>query len=185
MKRQGFLPFHFSRVSPICIENVSEFSMNKASILRNFLSNPKGLSLLETLIAIIILSLALTSISYFFSRARVNIEDSGHMRCGLVLAQDKMEQLKDLGYFHDDLTVTDGDPHSDQVDSAGNADVNGEFYRQWTVAAVDDTADGTGTGDLDYKLIQLNVYDQRLVPGSGTLNDPNKLVAALSTYISP
>ncbi len=155
--------------------------MNKASTLKNFLRNPKGLSLLETLIAIIILAIAITSISYFFSRARVNIEASGHMRCGLVLAQDKMERLKDLGYFHANLGTGS---HSDQVDSAGNADANGEFYREWTVTDIDDTADGTGTGDLDYKFVDLRVYDQRLAPGSNPA-DPNKLVAALNTYISP
>ena len=159
--------------------------MNKPSTLSNILRNRKGLSLLETLIAIIILAIAITSISYFFSRARVNIEASGYMRCGLVLAQDKMEQLKDLGYSHANLTVTNLNPHSDQVDSAGNANANGEFYRQWTVTAVDDTADGTGTGDLDYKLVELKVYDQRLNPGSGTLDDQNKLVTVLKTYIAP
>ena len=157
--------------------------MNKPSTLNNILWNPKGLSLLETLIAIIILAIAITSISYFFSRARVNIEASGHMRCGLVLAQDKMEQLKDLGYFHADLSAgSHSDPVPGRVDSKGDADPDGEFYREWIVTAVDDTADGTGV--FDYKLIQLNVYDQRLAPG-GVLNDPNKLVAELSTYISP
>ena len=115
--------------------------MNKASILRNILSNPKGISLLETLIAIIILAVALISISYFFSRARINIEASGHMRCGLALAQDKMEQLKDLGYSHPDLSEG---IHWDQVDSAGNVppEVGGQFYWEWTITDRDDPADG-------------------------------------------
>ena len=155
--------------------------MNKPSTLNNILRNPKGLSLLETLIAIIILAIAITSISYFFSRARVNIEASGHMRCGLVLAQDKMEQLKDLGYSHADLSVG---IHFDRVTSTGDADAAGEFHRVWTVTAPPENADGIA-GDEDYKLVELKVYDQRLVPGSGTLNDQNKLVAELKTYISP
>ena len=156
--------------------------MNKPSTLSNILRNPKGLSLLETLIAIIILAIAITSISYFFSRARVNIEASGYMRCGLVLAQDKMEQLKDLGYSHPDLSV---DTHSDRVDSTGDAEADDRpFYREWTVTAPPENADGIAD-DEDYKLVELKVYDQRLVPGSGILNDPNKLVAELKTYISP
>ncbi|MFQ6078998.1 MAG: prepilin-type N-terminal cleavage/methylation domain-containing protein [Thermodesulfobacteriota bacterium] len=156
--------------------------MSKASIPRNILRNPKGLSLLETLIAIIILAVSLTSISYFFSTARGNIETSGHMRCGLVLAQDKMEQLKDLGYTHADLSVG---THSDRVDSTGDAEADDRpFYREWTVTAPPDNADGIADDD-DYKLVQLRVYDQRLAPGSGTLDDPDKLVAELKTYISP
>ncbi len=162
--------------------NRAEFLINKASIPRDILRNPKGLSLLETLIAIIILAVALTSISYFFSTARSNIEASGHMRSGLVLAQDKMEELKDLGYFHADLSEG---TQSDRVDSTGDAAEDGPFYREWTVTDEEDPADGTGPGDPDYKLIQLKVFDQRLNPGSGTLNDPNKLVAELKTYISP
>jgi len=54
--------------------------MNKPSPPVNILRDPKGLSLLETLIAIIILALALTSISYFFSQASGNIQTFGHMR---------------------------------------------------------------------------------------------------------
>lgn len=157
--------------------------MNKAFVPRDILGNAKGLSLLETLIAIIILAVALISISYFFSRARINIEASGWMRCGLVLAQDKMEELKDLGYFHDDLSVG---IHSDRVDSTGNVPAvgEGEFYREWTVTALPDNADGIDDDD-DYKLVQLAVYDQRLNPGNETLNDYDKLVAELKTYISP
>ncbi len=162
--------------------NRAEFLINKASIPRNILRNPKGLSLLETLIAIIILAVALTSISYFFSTARGNIEVSGHMRSGLVLAQDKMEQLKDLGYSHPDLSVG---IHSDQVDSTGDGEApDRPFYREWTVTAPPDNADGIADDD-DYKLVDLKVYDQRLNPGSATLNDLDKLVAELKTYISP
>ena len=153
--------------------------MNKASILRNILSTPKGLSLLETLIAIIILAVALISISYFFSTARGNIEAFSWMRCGLVLAQDKMEQLKDLGYFHDDLSEG---THSDQVDTVPERP-GPEIYREWTVELKLDTDDGI-PDDIDYKLVELKVYDQRLAPGS-ELADPNKLVAELRTYISP
>jgi len=156
--------------------------MNKAFILRNILNNPKGLSLLETLIAIIILAVALISISYFFSTARGNIESFGHMRCALVLAQDKMEELKDLGYSHPDLSVG---IHSDQVDSAGDAETDDRpFYREWTVYPVPDPANGTDE-PMDYKLVVLKVYDQRLNPGNETLNDINKLVAELKSYISP
>ena len=153
--------------------------MDKPSLSRNSLDNERGLSLLETLIAIIILALALSSISYFFSQARVNIEASGRMRCGLTLAQDKMEQLKDFPYSHPDLSEG---TWWDRVDAKGDADADGEFYREWTVSAVPDNADGTG--DLDYKLVELRVYDQRLATGGG-LADPNKLVAELQTYISP
>jgi len=162
--------------------------MDKTSIPRTILKDSKGLSLLETLIAIIILAIALTSISYFFSQARGNIQVTGNMRCGLVLAQDKMEQLKDLGYSHLDLSV---DPasgvgiHSDRVNSLGEAKDDGEFYREWVVTIIEDPADGKGAGDEDYKLVELKVYDQRLNPGNETLNDDDKRVAELKTYISP
>ena len=155
--------------------------MNKASIPGNILGNPKGLSLLETLIAIIILALALASISYFFSTARGNIQTFGHMRCGLVLAQDKMEQLKDLGYSHPDLSVG---IHSDQVASTGDSGADDRpFYREWTVTAPPDNADGIEDDD-DYRLVDLKVYDQRLSPAEA-LNHDDKLVAELKTYISP
>jgi Tfp pilus assembly protein PilV len=182
MKGQESLPFHSPDSSPICMISSHSFSTDKLCVLRSVLKDTKGLSLLETLIAIIILAVALISISYFFSRARINIEASGWMRCGLVLAQDKMEQLKDLGYFHPDLSV---DTHSDQVDSTGDAEADDRpFYREWTVTAPPDNADGIADDD-DYKLVELAVYDQRLNPGNETLNDPDKLVAELRTYISP
>jgi type II secretory pathway pseudopilin PulG len=161
--------------------NRAEFLINKASIPRNILRNSKGLSLLETLIAIIILALALTSISYFFSQASGNIQTFGHMRCGLVLAQDKMEQLKDLGYFHDDLSEG---THSDRVTSTGDAAADGEFYREWTVTPVYDPADGI-PDDIDYKCVELKVFDQRLASGVVDPADNNKLVAELKTFISP
>ena len=164
------------------MRNRAKFFMNKAFVPRDILGNQKGLSLLETLIAIIILAVALISISYFFSRARINIEASAWMRCGLVLAQDKMEQLKDLGYFHPDLSV---DTHSDQVDSTGDAEADERpFYREWTVTAPPENADGIADDD-DYKLVELAVYDQRLNPGNEILNDDDKRVAELKTYISP
>ena len=183
MKRQGSLPFHSSDSGPIYMINSHSFLTDKLCVLRSVLKDTKGLSLLETLIAIIILAVALISISYFFSRARINIEASGWMRCGLVLAQDKMEELKDLGYFHDDLS---SGTHSDRVDSAGNVPAVGEgdFYREWTVTAPPDNADGIADDD-DYKLVELAVYDQRLNPGNEILNDDDKRVAELKTYISP
>jgi prepilin-type N-terminal cleavage/methylation domain-containing protein len=162
------------------------FSTDKLYILRDSLRDVKGLSLLEVLIAVIILAIALTSISYFFSRARVNIETSGHMRCGLVLAQDKMETLKDLGYSHPDLSGDlSGETHSDRVDSAGDPDADDRpFYREWTVYDIDDDVDGTGPDEVDYKRVELKIYDQRLSPAEA-LNHENKLVAELRTYISP
>lgn len=160
--------------------NPSPFSTDKLYILRNVLRDVKGLSLLETLIAIIILALALTSISYFFSTARSNIEAFGHMRCGLVLAQDKLEELKDLGYSQANLSEG---THSDRVTSTGESAADGEFYREWTVTPVPDPANGTDE-PMDYKLVVLKVYDQRLSPAEA-LNHDNKLVVELSTYISP
>ena len=153
--------------------------MSKLSILRNFLTGVKGVSLLETLIAIIILTLALTSISYFFSTARGNIEAFGRMRGGLALAQGKMEELKDLGYFHPDLSVG---THSDQVDTDSERP-GPEVYREWNVELKRDTADGI-PDDIDYKRVELKVYDQRLSPAEA-LDDANKLAAELRTYISP
>ena len=154
--------------------------MNRTSILSTIPKDSKGLSLLEVLIAIIILALSLASISYFFSTARGNIETTGHMRCGLVLAQDKMEELKDLGYSHPNLSEG---THSDRVNSTGEAAADGQFYREWTVTDVADPADGPG--DTDYKLVELKVYDQWLNTGNVTLNDDDKRVAELKTYISP
>jgi len=127
------------------------------------------------------LTLALTSISYLFSTARGNIEAFGRMRCGLALAQGKMEELKYLGYSHPDLSEG---THSDRVNGKGEAVGDGVFYREWTVTTPPDNADGIADDD-DYKLVQLRVYDQRLNPGSETLNDDDKLVAELKTYIAP
>jgi len=165
------------------MEYSAPFSKDKPSIPTNGLRDERGLSLLEVLIAIIILALALTSISYFFSQARGNIEVCGHMRCGLALAQDKMEELKDLGYSHPDLSEG---THSDRVDSDGTVPTEweGEFYRQWIVTPVPDSANGTDE-PMDYKLVELKIYDQRLNPGSPTLDDADKLASELKTYISP
>jgi prepilin-type N-terminal cleavage/methylation domain-containing protein len=182
VRREGVSSFSFSDARPISFEIKAGFLMNKAFILRTIPRDSKGLSLLEVLIAIIILALSLTSISYFFSTARGNIEATGHMRCGLALAQDKMEELKDLGYSAPDLSEG---THSDRVNSIGKAAADGKFYREWTITVKYDSADGAGAGDPDYKLVELKVFDQWLNRGNETLNDDDKLVAELKTYISP
>lgn len=161
------------------MEHFAPFSKDKPSIPRNRLRNERGLSLLEVLIAIIILAVALTSISYFFSQARGNIEVTGRMRCGLALAQDKMEELKDLGYSHPDLSEG---IHSDQVDIDENERM--DFYREWTVTAVPDPANGTDE-PMDYKLVELRVYYLWLTGEVEPLNNPNRLASELKTYISP
>jgi hypothetical protein len=74
--------------------------------------------------------------------------------------------------------------HSDRVDASGVVVADGDFFRQWTVTAVADNANGTGEV-MDYKLVDLRIYDQRLDPDSSNLDDPDKRVARLRTYISP
>ena len=131
--------------------------------------------------AVVILGVALISISYFFSQGRASIEAFGRTRCGLALAQEKMEALKDLEFAHADLDLI---THSDRVDASGQPAVEGVFFRQWMVTPVADPANGTGEA-MDYKLVDVRIYDQRLDPDSGELNDPDKLVAHLTSYISP
>jgi type II secretory pathway pseudopilin PulG len=141
----------------------------------------RGLSLIETLMAVVILGAALISISYFFSQGRANIEAFGRTRSGLALAQEKMESLKDLEYAHADLTQN---THSDRVDASGQPAADGVFFRRWIITPVADPANGVGEA-MDYKLVDLRVYDQRLNPDSGQLDDPVKRVAHLTSYISP
>jgi Tfp pilus assembly protein PilV len=147
----------------------------------NGLGCPKGIALLETLIAIIILGAALVSISYFFSQGRANIERSARQRCGITLAQDKIEELKDVPYAHADLG---GGFHSDTVTADGEPLADANYVRQWNVTAVADDANGTGEV-MDYKLVELWVFDQRLDPESANPYDPDRLIANMKTFISP
>lgn len=144
-------------------------------------NSSEGLSLVETMMAIVILGVALIAITFLFSQARGTIEVSGRGRRGLAVAQEKMETLKDLPYLDTDLAKG---IHSDRVDLSGDVAADGVFFREWTVTAVADDANGT-LEPMDYKLVDVRVYDQRLDPESSALNDPDKLVARLRSYVSP
>ena len=155
--------------------------MTTINRLKNILQVPQGLSLLETLMAIMVLGAAVVSVGYFFSQGRANIDAFGRTRCALAVAQERMDALKDVPYLDSDL---DEGIHSERVDASGDAAADGIFFREWTVSAVADDANGTDE-TMDYKLVDLSIYDQRLAPDSSTENDLNKLVIRLRTYISP
>jgi type II secretory pathway pseudopilin PulG len=102
------------------------------------LMSNEGLSLLEVLAAVAILSFGLLAVATMQgSSIKGNSQAIGTTEA-ITLAQDKLEYLMRLPYTHADLTDTDNDGTSQDADDDGVDDDGDNF-------GLDDTVDGGGT----------------------------------------
>ena len=159
------------------------------------LASERGVSLVEVLIAAIILGIAVISVSHMFGTAGADVGKLGNQRVCLQLAQQEMERLLGLPYDDDELDTLgthsrrfrfefEGPPNDIGVPS-----LDGNLFVHWQVSYVDDPY---GTSQEDYKLIVLELYYD-LLDGdphwqgsdpSGQLNDVERVIT-LTTLMAP
>jgi len=157
--------------------------------VRTFLIPETGVSLVEVLMAAIVLGIAVVSISHMFGTAGADIGKLGNQRVALQVAQDEMESLLSLPYDDPLLDGTAGDQYRrfERPPNTGVPSLTGSLLVRWSVADIDEAANGSGN---DYKRIVLELYDDLLdddIWNSGTLPafKPAERVVTLTTLIAP
>ncbi len=160
-----------------------------------FLGSEKGLTLVEIIIATIILGIAVVSFSYLFGTAGGNIVKLGDQRVCLQLAQQEMEDLLRLPYNDPALAVTNGFDHYRRFkrppEDIKSQALDGDLFVRWQVSYFDDPYYPNGIGQ-DYKGIILELYDDLFDEAtwslgsnpSGEITDRERVVT-LTTFIAP
>ena len=113
------------------------FKMGKNPTVIKSLSGSQGLTILEVLAAVAILSFGILAVATMqASSIKGNAQAIG-ITDAITLAQDKVEYLMTLAYSHADLSDTDNDGTDEDADDDGDDDDGGNF-------GLDDTVDGVG-----------------------------------------
>lgn len=126
--------------------------------IRTSMASEAGVSLVEILIAIIILGLTVISVSYMFGTAEADVIRLGKQRVCLPVAQQEMETLVALPYDATDLTVGRHFRRFRRPPAPPDLDLNGDLFVEWYIALINDPH---GTGQ-DYKTIVLEFFDDLL-----------------------
>lgn len=166
------------------------FALPTKSGMKRSLDSETGLSLVEVLLAAVVLGIAIISFSYLFGTAGSDIVRLGSERVSLHVAQQEMEDLRRLPYDDANLTVTTGFDHYRRFKRppgpVKTPDLDGELFLQWQVTGFDDPY---GSGQ-DYKRIILELYDDLLDgdtswTGSRPAVKPEERVVTVSMFIVP
>ena len=167
----------------------SSWSAMKRGI-QSTVSSETGLSLVEVILAAVVLGIAVISFSYLFGTAGSDIVRLGQERVSLYVAEQEIEDLLRLPYNDPGLTVTSGFDHYRRFKRppgpVKTPDQDGELFVQWQVTACDDPY---GSGQ-DYKGIILELYDDLLDAdvnwsGSRPAVQTGERVVTLSTFVVP
>ncbi len=162
---------------------------------QNLLNSERGVTLIEIIIAAIILGIAVISFSYMFGTAGGDIVKLGNERVCLQLAQQELEDLLRLPYNDPALAVTNGFDHYRRFkrppEDIKNPALDGDLFVRWQVSYFDDPYYPNGIGQ-DYKGITLELYDDLFDEAtwslstnpSGEITDRERVVT-LTTFIVP
>lgn len=121
-------------------------------MLKNNLNN-QGMSLIETMVALLILMVAFISLIQSFPFSQTIVKTAENSTKAAYLAQNELEQLLTLGY--DNIPV--GTVEAKQRLSADSADYLYYFQRQTTVSYLDSDWQ-TSVSDTGMKKISVTVY---------------------------
>jgi len=105
--------------------------MNHGGLVMSFLKRSKGFSLIEVLIALVILAISLLALAGLMVTTTKNNSSGAHVTEAATFAQDKLEELKVTPWAN---IVTGSDTVGGPLISTGIS-----YARSWTVAT-----DGTG-----------------------------------------
>ena len=92
------------------------------------MSSPRGFSLLEVLVALVILSISLLALAGLIVTSTRNNSSGNHMTEAATLAQDKLEQLRAVRWE----AVPEG-TYTDPAPQIGSTGIS--YVRDWTVVA--------------------------------------------------
>jgi hypothetical protein len=139
------------------------------------------------LVAATILAVAVIGTGHLLVSGQAALEGTGEARGALYAARSKLEQLQGLSPQDADLEglPAPGRIHLDPgnpitLDDAGTASTDDDLtaYRRWVVVDVDDPADGTSAGAVNYREVTVEVAgDAAFTAGS--------VWARLRTLIGP
>jgi len=140
------------RISRFFVASLLRMTWRRAVSGWTLMSN-EGLTLLEVLVAIAILSFGLLAVATMQgSSIKGNSQAIGTTEA-ITLAQDKLEKLMRLPYNDADLTDTDNDGTSQDADDDGDDDDGGNFGLDKTVdGAENPIADRSDLSNPRYKL---------------------------------
>ncbi|MBW2059366.1 MAG: type II secretion system protein [Deltaproteobacteria bacterium] len=174
------------------IGNKRGFCTSRARVIqrcRTYRTSQSGVSLVEILIAIIVLGLAAVSVSYMFGTAGADVDRLGKERVCLGVAQRELEELLSLPDDSPELSVGRHFCRFRRPPASPAADSGGDLFVEWEVVEIDDPY---GKGQ-DYKKIVLTLYDDRLDDNAWPLGlsdldaevDPVERVITLTTIMTP
>ena len=96
----------------------------------NCITNSKGFSLIEVLIALVILAISLLALAGLMATTVRNNSFGGHVTEASTLAQDKLEEFRAMRW--DDVQATPPGPETDPVSKIGSTGI--VYTRNWNVA---------------------------------------------------
>ena len=145
-----------------------------------------GFSLVELLVASVILAVGLLSMLAIFPQAYRNTRVSGSISSLNHLATKKTEQLRSIPYNHVDLSI--GVHPTLQSDSAGQKyypipGLDEDFSVRWTVSA--GPTDGAGNPQSNMKTVVIEAtYVMRYSSGGAPIANDNGLEVITTTLIT-
>ncbi len=148
------------------------------------LNNQRGFTLLESVIAMVMVAIIVISAVSLFSTNILSLRLGNSRSAALAIANEKMEYLRDLPY--DSLATQNGDiyPGGSIADNQEITRNNIKFRINIRIKFVDDPFDGNAEGTIPSKPVDLYSYDYKQAEVKVyTVND-NRLAAMLSTNIS-
>jgi len=133
------------------------------------LHNHKGLTLVEVLVAAVLLAIMAVAITYMFSWGGGHLEMSNLQRRYLSLVESKLEEIeKNPAQKGEEIILDERGTPNDSDD---------DMVMIWTSSPVDDLANGAKDGEVDYYLWTVKVVDK--------LPEPDKEIVNIKTMVVP
>ena len=150
-------------------------------------SNPQaGVTLVETLIASVIMIVGVFGLLAVFPQALGNARDSGRLLILNRLAAEQLEELRSLRYGTADLAL--GTHPTQQLDSDWNnyypvTGMDETYSLRWIVAP--GPTDQTGTPEPDMKTVTVEAtYLMRYTAGGSPLVTPTSVETVFKTFVT-
>ncbi len=155
------------------------------SLNRHHLHREAGVTLVEVLVAMVILALSLTAMMALFPQAFRSTNDAGRMSLLNRLASQKIEELGSQPLGHADLSI--GTHPGQQTDSSGAnyyplPGYGEEFSLRWIVTA--GPTDGTGTPEAGVRTTRVEATYLTRYASTTAVRGPGSLEATLTTYVT-
>ena len=176
LKSKENILFSFSpqnKKTNLFLKKHSRFSQLPSFISPNKKYYKKGFTLLELLIALVVLAIAVLGVAHALTVVSTNRALSYHITVASNLAQDKLEEIKRLAYTHGDLNGSSvGITHPDlnnPINETGQNEIDAIYNRSWIVwtntpingtKAISVTVSWPSTGDATHTVTLYTIKRQ-------------------------